>query len=228
MWAWGRTARRTWHERKENGENFNNAKKWQCPVRKHLTQGEKMLEQKCRVIRQMYTITISRWTGGGAQLVKMISPEWKPEEERRGHCGTRYCNTARKIGKYRPKYHVANRRNADTAFRSLYIVHAYLKLHSSSVFIDLKYVCTICPYILVIWVVRWWLASEQAPAEDGIKTGERTSEKLKNSESKVDRNGTLRSVSPRARSHTRRWRSTRAKSLWKFEYYICGKNELNN
>ena len=95
-----------------------------------------------------------------------------------------YCNTARKIGKCR--YHVANRRNAD-------------KLHPSSVFIYLKHVCTICTCILDIWVVRWWLAGEQGPNKDG-KNDERTSAKLKNSESEIDRGGTLRSVSPRAGS----------------------------
>ena len=69
--------------------------------------------------------------------------------------GTHYCKQNWEI----LKYCVANWPNTDTAFRSVYIGHIYLKLHPSRVFISLKHVhCMhhICPCMLVILLVQWW------------------------------------------------------------------------
>ena len=51
-----------------------------------------------------------------------------------------------------PKYCIENQWNNDTTFRSLKIGHAYLKLHPSNVFINLKHVCTICSSVFWLFL----------------------------------------------------------------------------
>ena len=150
-----------------------------------------MLGQKCRIMRQIYTITISRWRGGkdgSVQLPNMISSEWKREEERSAHRGTHTAIPQEKLA------------SADITSQIDGMLISCI--HPVCLFTSSMY----APYVPVfwmvtsdIWIVRWWLAGEQGPNKDG-KNDERTSAKLKNSESETDRGGTLRSVSPRAGS----------------------------
>ena len=150
-----------------------------------------MLEQKWRVTRQMYTTAISRWGEEPHNYQKRFFSKTKTEEER-GGVGPYPILLCRKTNWPIPKYRFENRRNTDIAFRSLYIGHAYLKLHPSSLLIYLKRVCAVCPCILLIWVVRWWPPSEPAPAEEGKKMVGRWAQKKFNNACHVGTVGCVR------------------------------------
>ena len=59
--------------------------------------------------------------------------------------------TARKIGKYQNTVLQIDE-TLKMHLDPFIISHSYLKLHPSSVFICLQYVCTVCPCILFIMV----------------------------------------------------------------------------
>ena len=99
----------------------------------------------------------------------------------RGHCGTQYCNTARKIAKYR------NTISLIDDMPILHLIDPFISvtltescIHLVYVFIYIKHVC-----IIIMSLYFGYLGSSMVTSRLTVSRpiGERTGGKLKNSES---------------------------------------------